>query len=182
MFGRVFLEGVILGSIMGLYCINNVYWGGFVKLGFNFNGFFIQAQYSYQDFVDYWVLVEIFDYNIFRLFIIDERFKNMVGNECIISVIIGFNCDWGIICLIFSCYQLEVGLFLGVVGIFCFYVFIDDGNCWDIDIFKQEVEYMCLSLYQDLVLLQGYINFNIGYQWNLWQEFFFLEFYSIFSL
>lgn len=177
--GRVPPEGVILGSIMGLHRTNNAHWGGSAKLGFNLNGFFTQAQYSHQDFADYRVPAETFDYNTFRLPIIDERLKNTAGNERTISVTTGLNRDWGITRLTFSRYQLEAGLFSGAVGIPRSYALTDDGNRRDIDIPKQEVEHTRLSLHQDLVLPQGHINFNIGYQRNLRQEFSFPEFHSI---
>ena len=177
--GRIPPEDVILGSVMGVHRTNNAHWGGSAKLGFNIDGFFTQAQYSQQDFADYRVPAETFEYNSFVLPIFNERLKNTAGKEHTTTVTTGLNRDWGVTRVTFSQYNLEAGLFSGAVGIPRSYALTEDGNYRDIDIPKQEVTHTRFSLHQDLVLPNGHLNFNLGYQRNLRQEFSFPEFHSI---
>ncbi len=177
--GRVPPKGVILGSVMGLHRTNNVHWGGSAKLGLNLGGFFLTGRYSYQDFADYRVPAAQFVYNSFILPINNEQLKNTAGRENNVSLTAGLNRDWGVTRITFSQYDLEAGLFAGAVGIPRSYALTDDGNRRDIDIPKQEVTHTRLSLHQDLVLPEGHVNFNLGYQRNLRQEFSFPEFHSI---
>lgn len=177
--GRVPNENTLSGSLMSVYRSNNAHLGGSAKLGFNQKGFFAVGQYSYQNFADYRVPADRFVYNSFSLPIENERLKNTAGRENNLSLTAGLNRDWGITRLTFTHYQLEAGLFAGAVGIPRSYALTDDGNRRNIDIPKQEVAHTRLSLHQDLLVGRGHINFNLGYQRNLRQEFSFPEFHSI---
>jgi iron complex outermembrane receptor protein len=177
--GRIPPEGTVVGSVLGVHKTNNAHWGGSANLSMNIDGFFVAGRYSQQDFADYRVPAEQFTYNSFTLPIFDQQLKNTAGKERNYSFTAGLNREWGVTRLTFSEYRLEAGLFSGAVGIPRSYTLQDDGNPRDIDIPKQEVVHTKLSLHQDFLLKNGHINFNLGYQRNLRQEFSFPEFHSI---
>ncbi len=177
--GRIPAAGTFGGSVTTLHRTNNAHWGGSAQLGGNWKGWFFGGQYSYQNFGDYRVPATFFDYNSFRLPILNERLKNTAGREQNYSFTAGLNRQWGVTRLTLTHYGLEAGLFAGAVGIPRSYALTDDGNLRDIDIPKQEVAHTKASLHQDLVLSSGHVNINLAYQRNLRQEFSFPEFHSI---
>lgn len=167
------------GSILGVYKTNNEHYGGSANLGFNVENWFLTARYSRQDFADYHVPTDIFNYNGFDLQIFDERLKNTAGDESNISITTGVNKSWGITRLSYSHYSLDAGLFSGAVGIPRSYALTPDGNFRDIDVPKQQVDHYRASLNQTIFFGDNHLAFDIGYQRNLRQEFSEPEFHSI---
>ncbi len=167
------------GSILGVHKTNNEHWGGSAKLGFNVNNWFLTTRYSRQEFADYRVPSDIFNYNNFELPIVNERLKNTAGNESNISISTGVSKNWGITRLLYSHYSLHGGLFSGAVGIPRSYALTDDGNYRDIDVPQQKVDHYRLSLNQTFFFGDNHLTFDIGLQRNHRRELSEPEFHSI---
>ena len=177
--GRVPPRNSITGSVLGIYKTNNQHIGGSAKVAANVQDIFLSARYSYQNFGDYRVPAEQFDYNSFTLPILNNTLKNTAGREENLSLAAGVQGNWGISRIIFTHYGLEAGLFSGAVGIPRSYTLTDDGNNRDIDVPKQAVDHYRVSFHQALYLGEDHFDFNVAYQRNLRLEFSFPEFHSI---
>jgi len=167
------------GSLLGIYKTNNNHWGGSAKLGVNIDDWFVTARYSRQDFADYRVPANLFNYNGFELPILNNRLKNTAGDESNISISTGLKRKWGVTRFLYSHYSLNAGLFSGAVGIPRTYALEDDGNSRDIDVPSQNVNHYRLSFNQTLFLGDDHLVFDIGLQRNHRQEFSEPEFHSI---
>ncbi len=167
------------GSLLGVYKTNNAHIGTSAKLGFNIKNWFLSARYSYQDFADYQVPAEEFNYNGFTLPIFNNRLKNTAGTESNISITTGVKKDWGITRLLYSHYSLDAGLFSGAVGVPRSYALTEDGSYRDLDVPKQQVDHYKLYLNQLFFLGSNHLAIDIGLQRNLRQEFSEPEFHSI---
>jgi len=167
------------GSVLGVYKTNNDHWGGSASFGFNLNNWFLTARYSQQDFGDYQVPANLFDYNGFELPIINNRLKNTAGMESNFSISTGINKVWGITRFLYSHYALDAGLFSGAVGIPRSYALTDDGNYRDLDVPQQQVDHYRLSLNQTFFFGGNHVAIDIGLQRNLRQELSEPEFHSI---
>ncbi|MBR9922882.1 MAG: TonB-dependent receptor [Bacteroidetes bacterium] len=167
------------GQIQGVYKSNNNHWGTAASLRFNRNDIFFLARYSRQQFEDYRVPASQFEYNDFVLPIYNERLKNTAGLEQNYAAELGIQRSWGQSRLSFSRYELDAGLFSGAVGIPRSYALEDDGDPGDIDVPSQSVRHSKFSYNQSVLLPEGHIQINAGYQLNQRREFSFPEFHSI---
>jgi len=177
--GKILPKNSFDGSLLGVYKTNNDHYGGSAKLGFNLNDVFLTARYSRQDFADYQVPGELFNYNGFELPIVNERLKNTAGDESNFSIAAGLKRSQSITRILFSHYALKAGLFSGAVGIPRSYVLTDDGNSRDLDVPRQEVDHYRASLNQTFFFDDDHIAIDIGFQRNLRQEYSQPEFHSI---
>ena len=177
--GRIIPANSIAGSLEGVYKTNNEHFGGSAHLSANLDDIFVAARYSRQEFGDYGVPAQQFSYNSFVLPIYNNRLKNTAGQEQNLRVSAGLKRDWGITRLLFGHYQLNAGLFSGAVGIPRSYALEEDGNLRDIDVPSQSVNHYRFSVHQAVLLGENHLDFNLGYQRNLRQEYSFPEFHSI---
>jgi iron complex outermembrane receptor protein len=176
---RVIPTNTWKANLQGIYKTNNQHWGGSASLTANLEDVFVSARYSRQEFGDYRVPTDQFNYNSFILPIFNNTLKNTAGKEQNIRLSAGISRDWGVSRVVFSHYSLQAGLFSGAVGIPRSYALTEDGNNRDLDVPKQEVDHYRLTFHQTLVLGEDHLDLNIGYQRNLRQEFSFPEFHSI---
>jgi len=167
------------GSVIGVHKTNNEHWGGSIKLGVNVKDWFFTTRYSRQDFADYQVPADLFNYNGFELPILNNRLKNTAGDETNISIATGIKRKWGITRLLYSHYSLNAGLFSGAVGVPRSYALQEDGNNRDIDVPSQNVNHYKLFLNQSFFIGEDHLVFDIGYQRNDRKEFSEPEFHSI---
>ena len=177
--GRIIPANSIAGSVEGVFKTNNDHWGGSAHLAANVDDIFIAGRYSRQSFADYQVPADQFVYNSFTLPIYNNRLKNTAGEEENLRLTAGLKRKWGVSRLLFSHYKLNAGLFAGAVGIPRSYILTDDGNLRDIDIPRQSVNHYRFSFHQSVLIGEGHLDMNLGYQRNLRQEYSFPEFHSI---
>jgi len=176
---KILPENSFKGSLLGLYKTNNDHIGGSAKLGFNVKNWFLSARYSLQDFADYQVPADQFEYNSFTLPIYNNRLKNTAGNESNLSISAGVSKDWGVTRLLYSHYSLDAGLFSGAIGVPRSYALTDDGNYRDLDVPKQQVDHYKIYLHQLFFFGDNHLTIDAGFQRNLRQEFSQPEFHSI---
>jgi iron complex outermembrane receptor protein len=149
-------------------------------LALNLNNVFGSVRYSHQQFGDYSVPADSFDYNSFRLPITDRILKNTAGSERNISGFAGILRSWGLTRVDVSHYWLDVGLFSGAVGIPRSYALTDDGNNRDIDEPRQSVRHLKAVLSQEIFLPEHQVlHLHFGYQENIRREYSFPEFHSV---
>ncbi len=173
-------KGKLSGLVLGNFRSNNLHGGGSAKAALNINNVFGSIRYSFQQFGDYSVPADSFDYNGFRLPIIDRILKNTAGKEQNISGFAGILRSWGLTRVDVSHYSLDVGLFSGAVGIPRSYALTDDGNNRDIDEPRQSVRHLKAVLSQE-VFLPGHqvLHLHLGFQENIRREYSFPEFHSV---
>lgn len=177
--GRILPRNSFAGSVQGVYKSNNQHWGGSANLSVNVADFFVSGRYSRQDFGDYRVPADEFEYRGFTLPILNQTLKNTAGDEQNLRISAGMRRDWGITRILFGHYSLDAGLFSGAVGIPRSYALTDDGNSRDIDIPRQAVDHYRASFHQTFYFGKDHLDFNVGYQKNLRREYSFPEFHSI---
>lgn len=173
-------KGKLNAVVLGNFRSNNFHGGVTARLAVNVNNIFGSVRYSHQEFGDYQVPADSFDYNGFRLPILDKILKNTAGRERNISGFAGILRKWGLTRIDVSHYWLDVGLFSGAVGIPRSYALTDDGNNRDIDQPSQSVRHLKAVLSQEIFLRDHQVlHLHLGYQENLRREFSFPEFHSV---
>ena len=173
-------KGKLSGVVLGNFRSNNLHGGGSAKAALNINNVFGSIRYSFQQFGDYSVPADSFDYNNFRLPIVDRTLKNTAGQEQNISGFAGILRTWGLTRVDVSHYSLDVGLFSGAVGIPRSYALTDDGNNRDIDEPRQSVRHLKAVLSQEVFLPDHQVlHLHLGFQENIRREYSFPEFHSV---
>ena len=83
-------SGKIQGSVLSVYKSNNEQWAGSAQLRGQFHNLFFSARYSHQNFGDFFIPSDSFDYNGFTLPLFDGQAKNTAGRENNINVVAGY--------------------------------------------------------------------------------------------
>ncbi len=173
-------KGKLSGVVLGNFRSNNFHGGGSAKVAVNVNNVFGSIRYSFQQFGDYSVPADSFNYNGFRLPIIDRTLKNTAGQEQNISGFVGILRSWGLTRVDVSHYSLDVGLFSGAVGIPRSYALTHDGDHRNIDEPRQSVQHLKAVLSQEIFLPDHQVlHLHLGYQENIRREYSFPEFHSV---
>jgi len=173
-------KGKLSGVVLGNFRSNNLHGGGSARIALNINNAFGSIRYSFQQFGDYSVPAGSFDYNNFRLPIIDRTLKNTAGQEQNISGFVGILRSWGLTRVDVSHYSLDVGLFSGAVGIPRSYALTDDGDHRNIDEPRQSVRHLKAVLSQEVFLPDHQVlHLHLGFQENIRREYSFPEFHSV---
>lgn len=173
-------KNTLSGSMLGNFRSNNLHGGGAVKLGVNVNNIFGSVRYSHQEFGDYAVPADSFDYLGYRLPIFDGILKNTAGREQNISGTVGILRGWGLTRLDVSHYNLSIGLFSGAVGTPRSYALQHDGDHRNVDFPSQRVQHTKAVLSQEFFFHdEEILHLHVGFQQNLRQEFSFPEFHSL---
>lgn len=173
-------KGRIQGQFLGNFRSNNLHGGGSFRVAANGDNVFGSIRYSHNEFGDYMVPADSFDYNGFRLPILNQTLKNTAGKERNISGFAGILRTWGLTRIDVSQYWLDVGLFSGAVGIPRSYALNDDGNSRNIDQPSQSVSHLKAVLSQEIFLADHQVlHLHAGFQQNRRREFSFPEFHSV---
>ncbi|MCV9385874.1 TonB-dependent receptor [Reichenbachiella ulvae] len=158
------------GTLQLLYKSNNHLLGTSTSIEGKMNAFVYRARFSTQDFGDYRVPADEFNYNGTINPIFDEHLKNTAGRERNFSLMAGVKKDWGHSTLTISNFQQRVGLFPGVVGIQGLYQLDPDGNRRNIDQPRQETDHFKVISNTNLLLGRNWLELDLGYQRNLRKE------------
>lgn len=171
-------QNSISGQVIALGKSNNQHLGGAAQFNLNRNDLWLSLRYTRQDFGDYRVPADTFVYQGFVLPLFDGYLKNSAGEEENREVEVGLRRDWGVTRLTYSHYRLVSGLFSGAVGVPRSYALQPDGNHRDVDLPSQAVDHYKVLFNQTLLLGNGHLNLNLGYQHNKRREFGFPEFHN----
>ncbi len=173
-------RNTVSGHMLGNFRSNNLHGGGAAKLAVNVNNIFGSVRYSRQEWGDYTVPADSFDYLGFRLPIHGGILKNTAGQEQNISGTVGILRSRGLTRLDVTHYDLNVGLFSGAVGIPRSYALTHDGDHRNVDFPSQRVRHTKAVLSQEFFFHDDEIlHVHVGFQQNLRQEFSFPEFHSL---
>jgi iron complex outermembrane recepter protein len=177
--GNILTEDRILASLSSVYKSNNKHIGNSGKVALRKANFLFSARYSLQEYSDYRVPANSFDYNGFTLPIFNNSLKNTAGRESNYSIMTGYIFKNAITRVIFNHYQLNAGIFSGAVGIPRSYTLADDGNSRNIETPSQSVDHYRVTLNQSVAFGRDHLLINAGFQHNQRREFSFPEFHNI---
>lgn len=173
-------RNTLSGHVLGNFRSNNLHGGGAAKMAVNVNNIFGSVRYSRQQWGDYTVPADSFDYLGYRLPISGGVLKNTAGREQNISGTVGILRGHGLTRLDVTHYDLHIGLFSGAVGIPRSYALQDDGNSRNVEFPSQRVTHTKAVLSQELFFHDDEIlHLHVGFQQNLRQEFSFPEYHSL---
>ena len=171
--------GKIQGSVLSVYKSNNEQWAGSAQLRGQFHNLFFSARYSHQNFGDFFIPSDSFDYNGFTLPLFDGQAKNTAGRENNINVVAGYKGKNSVTRLKYSRYHLLAGIFSGAIGIPRSYTLQPDGDPRNIEVPFQDVRHEKWILNQTFFFNEHHLVFNLGYQENDRQEHTRPEFHSV---
>lgn len=177
--GAIVPQNTFRSNIVGVFKSNNQHFGGSYGFAFRKKEFFMSGRYSIQNYADFAVPANQFEYNGFVLPIVNNRLKNTAGMEENRSVVAGVIKKNSITRLIFNHYKLDSGIFSGAVGIPRSYALTDDGNRRNIATPSQSVDHYRFTVNQSFVMGKDHLLINAGYQLNKRREFTFPEFHNI---
>ena len=130
----------------------------------------IRARLSQQSFSDYRVPTDSFDYNGYRLAILNRRLKNTAGREQNASATIGYMFKEGFTMLTFSTVNQQAGFFAGAYGLPTAYNLALDGDARNIDFPSQVIRHHKIIWNTNLRLGKGWLEADFGWQWNKRRE------------
>ena len=159
-------EGNLSGQVVGIYKSNNHLYGGSAMVKGNNNGLVYQIRLSSQDFGDYMVPADSFNYNGYQLPIYNNKLKNTAGRERNFTVMGGIKKNWGFSTITVSNFNQYSGLFPGATGIPREYNLNDDGDPRNIDLPAQRVNHLKVTSNSNVLIGQDWLDANIGYQHN----------------
>ncbi len=162
--------GSLSGSVQGTFKSNNNLYGSSVALQGNRKGKFFALRLSAQDFADYKIPAESFNYNTFVYRIEDKKLENTAGNELNLSAAVGLSGNWGYSKLTVSNFHQKSGLFPGAMGVPGEYDPVYDGNNRDISLPRQVVNHFKIVSNTNLSLGRNWLEVDLGYQENLRRE------------
>ncbi len=163
--------GVHRGSFQSIYKTNNHLFGTSTSLEGNFDDKVYRVRFSTQDFGDYRVPAETFNYNTFNLPLYDQRLKNTAGKERNFSVMAGLKKNWGYSTITISNFHQQAGFFVGAIGIPRAYQLTPDGNNRNIDLPRQSINHFKIISNSNILLGKNWLELDLGYQNNHRQEF-----------
>lgn len=152
------------------YRSNNDAYGSSLSLERAKNGFWAKTRLTFQDCADYKVPATSFDYNSYKLPILNNRLKNTASKELDYSLNLGMKKKWGQTSLYLSHFGQKAGFFSGAFGIPRSYQLQDDGNARDIQLPYQDINHLKIVSNTLILLRKMRCEFDFGYQRNLRQE------------
>ncbi|WP_158584081.1 TonB-dependent receptor [Reichenbachiella sp. MSK19-1] len=158
------------GAFQMMYKTNNHLVGTSTNVKGKHRDWVYGLRFSTQDFGDYRVPAESFNYNGTIYPIYDEHLKNTAGRERDFSLMTGVKKSWGYSTLTISNFNQEVGLFAGAVGIPNATLLEPDGDRRDRDKPRQETNHFKVISNTNVLLGQNWLELDLGYQYNLRKE------------
>lgn len=164
-------NGEIEASINSMYRSNNDMISNSASFAGNESDFVFSGRFTMQDFADYRVPAENFNYAGFILPIFENRLKNTAGSERHFSAMAGVKKQWGYSTVTVSRFQQKAGLFVGAVGVPRSYNLRPDGNSRNIDIPRQESSHLKVIWNNSIMLDDRWLELDFGYQKNIREEY-----------
>lgn len=164
-------DNEIEGSFTSMYRSNNDMFSNSLSVEGNQGDLVFGGRFTMQDFADYRVPADQFNYAGFILPIYENRLKNTAGRERHFSTMAGVKKDWGYSTLTVSRFDQEAGIFAGAVGVPNSFNLRHDGDFRNIDIPRQSNQHLKV-LWNNSILLNDYwLELDMGYQKNERREF-----------
>ncbi|MGB0430109.1 MAG: TonB-dependent receptor plug domain-containing protein [Bacteroidia bacterium] len=158
---------------------NNSLFGGSINAATNVKGWTISGRFSYQNYADFKVAANTFNYNGFELPIYNNTLKNTAGIEQNARIGIGKKTHNYVFRLCLSQYHLIGGFFSGAVGIPTAYSLVDDGNKRDFDLPYQNVRHQKTTLNYIRHIGKSHLSIDLGLQQNQRAEHSFPDFHNL---
>ncbi|WP_232835035.1 TonB-dependent receptor [Pleomorphovibrio marinus] len=159
-------EGTIRGHVISTYRTNNAMWGNTAMVEGSEKDFVFKGRFTAQDFQDYRVPTESFNYAGFVLPVYDNRLKNTAGRERHFSLTGGVRKNWGKSTLTVSQFNQHAGLFPGAVGIPRAYNLRHDGDHSSIDLPSQDNTHLKVISNTTIQYKQNWLELDLGFQRN----------------
>ncbi len=134
------------------------------------NKWFYEARITYQDYGDYTVPADQFEYAGFNLPIFDNRLKNTAGNEIHFSASLGYTSERFKTHLKFTSFNQKAGIFTGAIGLPRSYNLQHNGDFRNIDFPRQENQHHMITSNTTLNLGTQKLEIDLGYQRNIREE------------
>jgi len=154
------------GELIALYKSNNHLFGTSGMIRGNRQGKVFQFRISTQDYGDYRVPADNFNYNGYILPIYNNSLKNTAGKERNLSGMVGLKKDWGFTTLTVSNFYQKAGIFPGAVGVPREYQLEDDGDNRNIDYPRQIISHLKVISNSNILINNNWLEMNIGFQYN----------------
>lgn len=163
-------RGSMAGSFFTNYKTNNQLKATSTMLEGNSSGKVFRARFSTQDFNDYQVPADEYNYLSYVYPIFDNRLKNTAGRERNFSLMGGLSGDRGYTTLTVSNFHQKAGLFSGAIGRPGEYDPAPDGSYSDVDFPRQEIKHFKIISNTNLQFGSDWLEMDLGYQQNNRQE------------
>lgn len=163
-------EGNISGSVFTTYKSNNHLYGTSSMLQGNLNGKVFRARFSTQDFGDYQVPADQFNYLSYIYDIHDNSLKNTAGRERNGSAMFGWTGDWGHSTVTVSNFNQRAGMFPGAIGRPGEYDLSHDGDFRNIGLPRQVINHLKVTSNSNIQIGNDWLEMDIGYQQNIRRE------------
>ncbi len=157
---------------------NQRLWGQSLRIKSALKNYFGSARISIQQFGDFTVPANEFEYAGTRLPLASNRAKNTAGMEKTLHLMLGWRHKGQILRASYSVYNLLSGLFSGAIGIPRTYQLTDDGDRFNIDLPRQSVTHQRATINYLNNYSKGHWAVNLGFQKNKRAEYSFAEAHS----
>lgn len=164
-------DGFEAGLILLTKSVNN-HFGGSLNTGFQKKGKYIKARLTFQDYGDYAIPADTFNYLNYRFPIYNRILKNTSGEEQNLNISAGWVTSRIVSNLTISNVHSKMGFFAGAHGIPSLLKLSDDGDRRNIELPYQQVNHF--KIISNTQFRQGsahLVSINAGYQINRRKEF-----------
>lgn len=163
-------QGEFNGSFFTTYKTNNQLKATSTMLEGNKGGKVFRARFSTQDFNDYVVPADEFNYLSYVYPIYNNRLKNTAGRERNFSLMGGLSGDRGYSTVTVSNFHQQAGLFSGAIGLPGEYNPAPDGSYSNIDFPRQVINHLKVISNTNLQFGSDWLEMDIGFQQNRRRE------------
>ncbi len=163
-------EGSFNASVLGIHKTNNNLRGTSAMFEGNKRGVVFKGRFSMQDFDNYQVPAETFNYAGYVLPIYQNRLRNTAGQERNFSIMTGLKKDWGYSTITVSRFSQRVGLFPGAIGIPTAYQLQRYDALSSIDLPRQDNEHWKVIWNNNILIGKNWLEVDLGYQHNIRRE------------
>jgi len=172
-------KDTIYGSLAAVYRSNNTHLGASASISARRKSLYTSFRCTYQNFGDFIIPADKFEYNGFTLPIYQNQLRNTAGREENVQWSLGYLSDNATTRITYSRYSMRAGIFSGAVGIPRSYNTIDDGNSRNIERPAQHVVHQRFIINQNFYFGPDVWTINLGVQDNHRQEISFPEYHLI---
>ncbi|MBA3898852.1 MAG: TonB-dependent receptor [Bacteroidetes bacterium] len=164
------VDGTFASSVNLFGATNNDLLGTSLMAAGNKKGKIFRFRLTHQNYGDYKVPAESFNYNGYILPIVNGRLKNTAGNENNFTTAIGLNKNWGYSTVTLSVFEQHAGLFAGAHGTPRAYQLQHDGDYRDIGLPSQKTRHVKVMSNTNVLFKKNWLAIDLGYQNNNREE------------
>ena len=157
-------------DLMSTYRSNNNMFGHTAMVEGNENDIVYKARFTAQDYDDYRIPTDRFNYAGYVLPVFNNRLKNTAGRERHFSFMTGVRKDWGKSTLTVSRFHQLAGIFPGAVGIPNSYSLQHRGDNSNVGLPNQDNTHIKVINNTKYLLGRNWVEVDLGYQKNIRME------------